>query len=449
MFNKIVSNLAYSPSGITQLSFYAKRLKQEESVRRLGLILIVFSMCVQIFAAMVPPEKSLAASKNDVIYGGVKTIGDLRANYNKHADVRALYNRFGLTDDLMNTTGSVQNTTFKFQEQGSRGTRTVGRTNFASTNDNYIGEFAGSKFYSRSAGEWQGSDAAYFFGKHKSDHDGKYYYIWVLKDCGNIAYRTAEAPESKPAPKPKPAPAPTKPKPAPAPKPAPTPAPAPVPKNPVVTAPVAEVKPPEETPKENTPVETPTEAFRAKQATNITRNLSPEQTVRTAARAGDTIEYMLVTTNGDKTAKEKYTVEDYIGDVLDYATLDQASLNSQGGSFDPNTKTISWKNQNLPANGQLRHTFRVTLKGTIPSTNSPNATSTDFDCKMQNGYGNEIVIPVECSPLKTVEELPNTGPGTTIAVGFTISVLSGYFFMRSRLLAKEVGIIKKSYQAGF
>ncbi len=142
-------------------------------------------------------------------------------------------------------------------------------------------------------------------------------------------------------------------------------------------------------------------------------------------------------------------IEDYIGDLLDYATLDTDFLATQGGSFNPTAKTVSWDNQTLPANGQLTKSFRVNMKSPIPSTNTPHATATDFDCKMQNGYGNEVVVPVECSALKTVESLPNTGPGTTVAVTFAVAVLSGYFFMRGRLLAKEVGIIKKSYQTGF
>src|SRR5688572_14356451 len=151
MYRKVLSNLAFSPSSIDQVSFYAKRLKQEQSVRRLGLFLIVFSMLIQLFAATIPPEKSLAASNNDVIYGGVSTIDELRGKYHSKADVKALYNRFGITaGDIQK--GKAHNYNFKFQVQGDRGTRTVGRINFASTKDHNLGKFAGTTFYSRSAG---------------------------------------------------------------------------------------------------------------------------------------------------------------------------------------------------------------------------------------------------------------------------------------------------------
>jgi hypothetical protein len=65
---------------------------------------------------------------------------------------------------------------------------------------------------------------------------------------------------------------------------------------------------------------------------------------------------------------------------------------------------------------------------------------------MQNGYGNELSIPVECPVLKQVEQLPNTGPGATLAFAFGITVISSYFFARSWLMAKEIGIIRKEYQ---
>lgn len=444
MYRKLISNLAFSPTTIDQVSFYARRLKQEESVRRLGLVLIVFSMSIQLFAALVPPEKSLAASNNDVIYGGVSSIEGLKAKYNAKADVRALYARFGVKSTDVSHAGANL-TTFNFQEQGARGTKTVGRVNFASTADHNLGSFAGSTFYSRSAGEWQGSAPAYYFGKQRGT-DGKYYLVWVLKDCGNIAYRPTEgsqtvatitpvkpptpgytiaAPIPTPTPPPAPAPAPPAPTPPPAPAPPPPPPPAPAPPTPQ-TPPVLK-----------------------KSAVNITQGLTPEQTQAAPARAGDIIEYSLSAGTTDKIDHKDFVMEDYIGDVLDYATLDPVLLASQGGVYAADTKMVRWSGQTIPAGGELKKVFRVTLKPIIPSTNTPNATATDYDCKMQNGYGNETVIPVECSVLKAAETLPNTGPGATIAAAVGVSVISYYFFMRSRVLGKEIGIIKKTYQSGY
>lgn len=445
MFNKIVSTLAFNPSSISQLSFYAGRLRQEESVRRLGMIMIVLSMFVQVFAALAPPEKSLAASNNDVIYGGVDSLSELKKKYYARDDVRGLYNRFGLDAGDMTAGPGVQNVNFKYQEQGSRGTKTVGRVNFASTKDTVLGPYAGTNFYARSAGEWQGSESAYFFGKKKGS-DGRWYFVWVIKSCGNIAYRPADAPPTPPAPPPPPTP-PVTPPPA-------TPPPTP-PTTPVETPPTAPVTPPTPPPAPApvppAPIETPAPAniSRSKSVINTTQKLTQPQTINTPARAGDVLEYTLITTNTGGTNLNDYVVEDYVGDILDYADLHMLSLTSQKAIYDPTTKKIIWPKQSIPAKGEIKNTFTVVLKSVIPSTNQPNATSTDYDCKMLNGYGNELSVPVDCSVLKTVEQLPNTGPGTTIGVAFTVSVLSGYFFMRSRLMAKEVGIVKRTYQMGY
>jgi len=71
--NKLLANLPFNPSLIEQVSFYAKRLKKEKAIRRLGFVLLLLAMCVQLFAAMSPPRSSLAQSNNDLILGGFTT----------------------------------------------------------------------------------------------------------------------------------------------------------------------------------------------------------------------------------------------------------------------------------------------------------------------------------------------------------------------------------------
>lgn len=572
MFKKIVSAIPYSPSAIDQIGFYTARLKREEALRKLGLVFVILSMFIQIVAVSFPAEKSLAASDNDVIRGGVTSIGQLKSKYDAHADVRALYNRFGINGNDINDAG-VDNVSFNFKNQGSLNTRTVGRTNFASTNDHNLGSFGGTTFYSRSAAEWNGSTPAYYFGKHKGT-DNNYYHVWVLKDCGNIAYRKTDAPDkpvvNPPSPPPKTPTTPTAPTPPPT---TPTVAcgrlvadktsgtkfisvrftgsydasqsnivngltfdfgdgtvvrhngpvidheytnnttqpktiiarltinstvgdrtsaactttitilpevcalnnallpndprcavcpynssytiddprckPAPVcendptlkpddpkckcPDNPSITA---------TDPKCTTP-------GKLKKVRNITQNLSPEKTLTTRVKPGDVLEYSLITTNTNIVPKTNITVDDYVGDILDYAVLDTAQITKDGGTFNTQTRTIRWENQRIPARGELVKTFRVTVKNPVPSTNSPNSTSTDFDCKMQNGYGNELSLSVECPVLKSVEQLPNTGPGATLGIAFGITAIASYFFARSWLLAKELGIIRREYQRGY
>jgi hypothetical protein len=486
MINKLLANLPFNPSLIEDVSFYAKRLRKEESVRRLGLILVVISMFIQFFVALSPPEKSVQASSNDVISGGVSTIGDLQkkckeSSNDKNPGARALYARFGISCANM-TNANVSNTTFNFQNQGANKTRTVGRINFSFTDDTRIGPYDGVHFYSRSAAEWQGSEAAYDFGVVK-DSQNSYYHIWILKGCGNIAYKHSSGPDTA-APKP----IATVNTPAVTPQPvAPTPvAPTPVTPTPVTPTPV--------TPTPVTPVVTTCPGYPnmpasegcicpynpalpkgsdkctpevckdnpllkpddkdcgtvtlLKNVQNVTQNLSPVLTLTTKAKASDVLEYSLVTTNTNvQAAKTGFVVEDYIGDVLDYATVDEASLTTQGGTLSADKKIITWANQTVPAGGKLTNTFRVTMKSVIPSTNQPNATAPDFDCKMENGYGNLVTVNVDCPLVKQAEKLPNTGPGTTVGIAFGITVVSSYFFARSRLLAKELELVKKDFVA--
>src|SRR5687768_14776392 len=97
MVNKLLANLPFNPSLIGQISFYSHRLHSETSIRRLGVGMIVFAMMVQIFAAIIPPEKSLAASDNHII-NGLKTRDDiLRAWDRAGSDIPAIYGKFGVT----------------------------------------------------------------------------------------------------------------------------------------------------------------------------------------------------------------------------------------------------------------------------------------------------------------------------------------------------------------
>lgn len=68
---------------------------------------------------------------------------------------------------------------------------------------------------------------------------------------------------------------------------------------------------------------------------------------------------------------------------------------------------------------------------------------------MQNIYGNSVEIKLPGTPIKTVETInstmPKTGPGESLLVGFLLMTVVGYFFARSRLLAKELAIVKNEY----
>jgi len=103
MFRKIVSNLSFSPALVGQLSFYAKRLKKEESTRRLGLIFVALALVVQGIAVFQPPESANASNAGDFIPGGLglgsnRSLNNFIAPYDANArNLQDVMNYVGIT----------------------------------------------------------------------------------------------------------------------------------------------------------------------------------------------------------------------------------------------------------------------------------------------------------------------------------------------------------------
>lgn len=104
MINRLISSLPFNPSLLSELSIYARKLKNEQPVRRLGFILILLGLVVQFIAAGTPLQKSLAASDNDLVKGGLQTKQDIiNAWVNPHNNLAEIYQRFGISkQDIQN-----------------------------------------------------------------------------------------------------------------------------------------------------------------------------------------------------------------------------------------------------------------------------------------------------------------------------------------------------------
>jgi hypothetical protein len=98
MFRKLVSNLAFSPALVGQLGFYAKRLRKEESTRRVGLIFTALALVVQSFAVFSPPEAANASNPSNFVQGGVSTLSEYVAHYDQNTNnIKDLFNVLGIT----------------------------------------------------------------------------------------------------------------------------------------------------------------------------------------------------------------------------------------------------------------------------------------------------------------------------------------------------------------
>ncbi len=513
MFKKLLSNLAFNPSLINQVAFYGKRLKAESSVRRIGVAFLVLGLGVQIFAAAVPSEPTLAASNNDIIYGGVSSKADAVAKCNSgERGFKSILDHFGVDCAALNA-GNV--TSINSRDFGGQ-LYSLGRTptGFAGERSVFI---AGTEYFMKPLDAWGTSSYQAIQGKRI---DGTPF--WILMDCANMVI---VGPPSPPPPPP------------------PPPPPvgikcanllmsvrngATVPLNTTIevrgravgtnlpanqkvimryeyvdskTGRVLDTKEGRGIAFAGNLATDPTwRPFKISKAGtyefrlavryeggdkaadgNKTGDCVKEVIVKeqppckdadnddsticvivhkksvnntqgggeahgSTAKPGDEITYTLVATNtsiNNRTVK-KFVVQENIGDVLDYADV----TNLHGGTIGEDN-TVRWPAIDIAPGQSIEKQITIKVKPVIPSTPSPTSNPGSFDCKMTNVYGDTVEINLPCAPEKTVEQingsLPNTGPGETLAVAFVVTTVAGYFFARSRLMAKELDFVRAEY----
>ncbi|OGM68934.1 hypothetical protein A2975_00635 [Candidatus Woesebacteria bacterium RIFCSPLOWO2_01_FULL_44_14] len=529
MFNKLLSNLPFNPSLITQVSFYAKRLHKEASIRRLGFVLIILTMMVQLFAVFVPAQPTLARDGNDIIEGGFgskdRAVALCRSNAQDFATILL---HFGVTCDGV-AAGSIESIRSTDQNNNlfSLGRLPIGPTyNGRATEETEIAISASedSPYYMRHLSSFDsGAYSTYQVLSVGNIYSVRYY---IMFSCGNIVQTGKPTlPEPPPPPPPPPPPKPEecqwKPNiPASDPKcfkPCPVdgkhnipayskqcfePCPVdgkhnlsasnpncfePCPVDGKHNIPANSNKCFEPCPiegKHNIPnysdqcfepcpynddipktspkckpckaADNITDKLACllfnKKAANSTQNISNAN--NTTAKAGDIITYTLIVKNSGQASIKDYVMKENLSDVLEYADV----VDLQGGKLNVK-KTVAWPATTIKSTEKLIRTIKVKVKNPLPNTPLPcaNATvspcpkSTSFDLIMTNTYhGTTINIKLPSSIIKTTETvtttiLPDTGPGLSLIVGFAFTAIVGYFFARSRLLAKELDIVRTEY----
>lgn len=425
-FNKLISNLPFNQGLISQVRFYSKRLRDESSIRRTGLTLLILAFIVQIFTLAYPAQAVVTGSSNDIIWGGIgydvgpNPKATLLAYYNSNTDghntgIRAVMNYYNINaTDIDNSTATTINSS-------DHSLYSLGRNRHSALDQPVVIE--GITYYLRPLYTW-GNDITYdVFSGERAGISGDAYakYFAIMFACGNIVVHLPAAP-TKPVTPVTPTPTPVTPTPTPAPTPTPTP------------TPVA-------------PVETPN-IVQSKSAANLTQGLANAQLKD--AVAGNVIQYTLTTQNTGQAVELNYTIADNINYVLQYAQIQSIS---DGGVL--SNGTINWPESNVPPGTTLTRTFNVQVDSPIPTTAQSSSDPEAFDMKMSNFYGNNVVIPLYAPiPQATVpvvaqasNALPNTGPGNDIFIIFLVTAIAGYFYSRSRLLAKETDIIIDNYSS--
>jgi len=438
MFKKLLSNLPFNPSLIGQVSFYAKRMRRETTVRRLGTIFIALALVVQVFAVISPPEPTLARSNNDIVEGGFTTkeeaINHCRANTEDFADI-LLYYKVSCETLAGSTIKTIRSTDRDYDSLGrvAQG-HTIART--GKPTDEYSTRIDGNDYFMRNLRAWDSGPYSTYKVLEMKNSDGTV--IMVMFSCGNIV--TIDRYSPPPPPKP-----PTKPE---------TPDACPKISGKQTNKEECDVCP--NVPREqsdksqcypcpeakNDPATTVCLEL-TKTASNETQNLPNAD--GTTALAGDTIIYTLSVKNKGTQAIKDFVVEENISDVLEYADI----VDVQDGQLS-DRQVLRWPKQDIAATSTIQKKITIRVKSPVPQTPSSSTDPSSFDLVMTNVYyGTSVHIKLPAGTVKSTEllvtTLPSTGPGATLAIGFVIVTFASYFWARSRLLTKELTIVKSDF----
>lgn len=193
MFRKLISNLPFSPTLISELGFYARRLRKEEATRRVGLMLTALALVVQSFVAFSPPESANAANPGDLVYGGIHTKSQLLAAWDNNTQgYRDLLQHAGFTtrdqiaamrDGEINTRTSGKDNGWLTWNRVSRGGTKYNETAMAVGSQTiYVRSLAAFDTGNNTRGN--GSYYPAFVGKNAKGEE-----VRIMKGCANITMK--------------------------------------------------------------------------------------------------------------------------------------------------------------------------------------------------------------------------------------------------------------------
>lgn len=187
MFQTILANAAYSPSTVTYIRFYVGRLQKEEFTRRLGLVFSAIVVALQSFAIISPPEPTIAAGPNNIIYSGVTSVDDLLKKYdanndgNGHQDVQQIFTHYGISREDI---ASAKITTIRSTDR-DRKLRSIGRKPYGKAGETRVQiEGTNTTVYERFLWSWDSGSYSTYRVIQGVTADGRWFA--VLMNCGNL-----------------------------------------------------------------------------------------------------------------------------------------------------------------------------------------------------------------------------------------------------------------------
>jgi PKD repeat protein len=512
MFRKIVSQLSMSPSAASQLTFYARRLKQENITRTFSAIAAILVIGLQAAVVLGPPSPSNAASPNDIIYGGIVSKADLLNHYDSNLELQLLYARFNISRaDITNTSQATINSS-------DHTLKSIGRIQHLAS-DTPLEVYGGHTYWVRGLYTWDTGSNAYYGSSysvlqgHRSK-DGSYFA--VMFECGNLVFQTIPVlptptprpptpiPTAKPTPKPTPVPT-LKPTPTPTVTPKPTPAVPSMACTYLIASPTTGVIPysvkftgagnatnetitsyifnfGDNTASVASPTNEVTHSYQT--PGNFTATLIVKGSAGTLSPAIPACSVTIVSTTPPPSfskAKSALNMTQNIdattkpaqgGDIIKYH-LTTKNLGSKAGEYtvvehiedileyakvtdySGSTRTngvLTWPLQTIQPGATLITTFTVQIKNPIPLTSVGTSDKNSYDLRLDNIYGNAVEITLAPPIPKQIEtaaaSLPATGAPTATFIVLIVSALSLFFYFRNRQLLAEVKVLRGEYQGG-
>lgn len=486
MFQKLVSNLAFSPALVGQLGFYAKRLKKEEVTRRVGLMFTVLALVVQSFAVFSPPEAANASSPSNFISGGVTSLSQYISNYDANTNnIKDLFGALGITRANLAAAHAGQiNSKDGYYSWGLTSHFSAAQGEHPYTIKTSSGTTR--TFYMRPLKLWD-SGSTLKTGSYYNVYTGvssKGMYFTLMKVCGNLVLKVVPPlpkcptglvgtyPNCVPPKKctypgltnllatdskcsviivqsnPTPPTNPTLPK---------------CPAGLIGTYP--NCVPPKKcaypgstdllaTDSNCQPcagdsnlwvndVKCSANIVQSKLATNISQGGVDATT--TTAQSNDKILYSISIVNSGLSSAT-VSFKEQLGDVLEYSSI----IDTGGGGLDGTT--LSWPSIVLGPGEKQTRLFTAQMLPTIPAMGQGVSDKTSYDCLITNTFGNSVNINVACPTPKQVEkvvsELPHTGASENIIFTGSVLAIITYFYTRSRQVKKEIRLIRRDFNAG-
>lgn len=400
MFKKIVTELIYSPALAGTLGNYIKKVRDERSKRQIGLIFLSLAVFVQIFAILYPPESSNSSNPSAMIDGGIQSIEDYLKYYDQNADgAKDLLSSLDISrTDLENTRPSPLPTSSQLLYWSTKDDRRpdASRHTFQTTQGKI-----GTAYYHTLPTEAEVVDS--YSGTSSSS--GKKFAISKLS--GNLITEDVVKPsceliaESK------------------------------------GTAPVS--------------INSWTDFDNCPDILDLSLSARALSSTSPKIQRAHTSDRIVYTIKIDNKSDFDIPLTSSVGleDTLEYSRI----LDTGGGEYNYDTKTLDWPTQTVSAGSDFERSFIIQILPNIPSTAQGKYTEASYDCLIATSFGNTISIPIDCPAMKHIEGMVRSLPEASVRLNLTVSsiilLVAIYLYFRSRQILTELYIIRHTHLGGF